>query len=172
MGIGIKAIETVAHKIDNAVWGWIENLLCDRESLAKGLQAMLDRKSKEISPLKKRLSNIDQLIEDENKKIKRLVVEMGNHDNETVLTAFRTEIKQASKNLCALKEEYENINSELENVGITPDQQEQIIQYAIKIKERIGDANYNQKRQIMDILDVKAVLHYDDKGKWLSTRLF
>ena len=165
---GFRSIDTVTHKVDDAVWSWLKNLLCDSEALEIGLQEMIENRSSEITPKQQRLDLLKQLIEEEQRRIKRLVAEMSNHDDQIVLVAFRTEIDQAVKNSSALTEEHGRLEKELANIGITEDQREQIIRFTAQVRERVKEASFEQKRRIMDILDVQVVIHYDEQGKWLE----
>ena len=57
---------------------------------------------------------------------------------------------------------------ELDHLQGPNDQREQILESAARIRDRIMDATFEQKRRIMDLLEVQVVIHYDDQGKWLE----
>ena len=42
------------------------------------------------------------------------------------------------------------------------------MEFAARIRDRIMDATFDEKRRIMDIIEVQVVIHYDDQGKWLE----
>ena len=165
---GFKTIDTVIHKVDDAVWSWLKGLLCDTEALEAGIQEMLENQSREIAPKQQRVNLLEHLIEEEQKRLRRLVSEMSKHDDQIVLSAFRAEIDQATNNSNALTEERDILTQELAHVVLTDDQLDQIMGYASRIRDNLEEAGFEEKRRIMDILDVKVVLHYDDKGKWLE----
>ena len=163
-----RSIDTVTHKIDDAVWSWLKGFLCDRETLKVGLNKMMEKRSIEAAPKRDRLTILEHLIDDEEKKIRRLISEMGNNYDDVVLDAFRAEIDQATKNHNALKEEHINVKQDLDQVELTTDHKDQIMEFASKIRDRLEDASFEEKRRVMDILDVQAIMHYDEQGKWLE----
>jgi len=165
---GLRSIDTVAYKIDDAVWSWIVGLLCDPESLEDGLQKMIEKRSREIAPKQERLLTLKELVEEEQRRIRRLINEMGNHDSELVMEAFRAEIEQTTKACEALGEEHSRLSNELAEIEITQDHRDQIMAFSAQVKDQLKVAGYEEKRRIMDILDVRIVMHYDEKGKWLE----
>jgi hypothetical protein len=165
---GFKAIDTVAHKVDDAVWSWLKNLLCDADALETGLNELIENRSIEISPKLNRLKPIEGLIREEETKIKRLINQMSYHDDEMIIAAFRSGLEQASQNNGALIEERNKLADELDHLQGPNDQREQILESAARIRDRIMDATFEQKRRIMDLLEVQVVIHYDDQGKWLE----
>ncbi len=162
---GIKHIDTVQHKIDDAIWDWIKTLLTDQDALDRGLKELMRQRAGEVRPKRLRNKNIDMLIDDTKKKIRRLVQEMANHYDDVVLDAFRQEISQYSKNRDALIDERDRLVSELSNTEITEDQKDRIVATAAKIVRGLDNPSVDNKRQILDILDVHATLYYDDLGK-------
>jgi flagellar biosynthesis chaperone FliJ len=93
---------------------------------------------------------------------------MGKYDDNFVLVTFRNEIEQATKNYNSLKKEYESISNELHQIELTNEQQDYIMNFAEKIKSRLELANDVEKRAILDILNVKVLLHHDNVGRWLE----
>jgi archaellum component FlaC len=160
--------DIVAHKAENAVWNWLKELLLDPTSLEKGLHEMIESRAEKVDPKQKQLESIARLMEEEEQKIKRLVTEMGKYDDNFVLVTFRNEIEQATKNYNSLKKEYESISNELHQIELTNEQQDYIMNFAEKIKSRLELANDVEKRAILDILNVKVLLHHDNVGRWLE----
>ena len=121
---GFKAIDTVAHKVDDAVWSWLKNLLCDADALETGLNELIENRSNEISPKLNRLKTIEGLIKEEETKIRRLISQMSHHDDEIIIVAFRSELEQASQNSGALIEERNKLADELDHLHEPNDQRE------------------------------------------------
>ena len=162
---GIYAVDTTAHKIDNPVWGWLKNLICDTNALEAGLQKMMENRANEVDPKRERLNRLHGLIQEYDGKVKHLVRETGKHTDETVLSVFRDEINEITNSRNALVSEYEILAVELEQIEITTDKREEIISFAESIRIRVENASFEEKRRLMDMLDVKDILFYDEQGK-------
>jgi len=162
---GIKHIDTVQYKIDNAVWDWIKNLLSDKVALEAGLDEMESRKADEIEPMRQRLENIDAMIKETKDQMRRIIREMAQHDDEIILDAFRHEIDQYSSNIDALQVEHERIVDALSTVELTDIQKDRILDTASKIIEGLDIAKYEDKRKVLEILNVQVTIYYDEHGK-------
>jgi chorismate mutase len=165
---GLKSLDTVAHKLDNAVWEWINNLLCDPQALEDGLQEMINSRANELAPKHNRLGLLDSLVQDEEKRTKRLIRELSYQNDEVVISALRAEIDQSTKAYKALMEERERLVQEIAQSELTGEQYDQVMLFATKIRHKLAEASFEEKRRIMDILEVRGVLHYDEQGKWLE----
>jgi site-specific DNA recombinase len=161
---------TVTHKIDNAVWHWLISLLLDKEKLELGLNELLNERSQSALPKKRKLESVCRLIEETEKSIRQLVHEMANHGSNVVISAFRNEIQIATKRLDAASEERDILRKELEQIELTNNQKDQILTFADSIHDLIEKASYENKRRILDILDVQAILHYGEDEKWLEVK--
>ena len=153
------------------MWDWLRDLLCDPEALETGLEELSKTRAKEDDPNRNRLQMLENLIDEEDKKIRRLVTELANHDDDVVLDAIRQEIYRSTKSHEVLKEEQIRLTNELSHYEVTDDQKDYIMAFAAEIAQRLNDASYEEKRHIMDILDVRATLYIgeiDKKHRWLD----
>jgi site-specific DNA recombinase len=159
---------TIAYKIDNAVWEWLKSILLDKNALEMGLNKLTKDRSQLTEFKTRRLEIVHKLIDDTEKSIQRLVTEMANHGNNIVINAFRNEINIATKRLNAVIEERDRLEDELKQIEFSDDQRKCILAFAEKIQDRVNDASYNNKRHLLDVLDVQAVLYYENERKWLE----
>ena len=114
---------------------------------------------------RERLNNLEDSIKEQDKRIRRLVNEISNHDDETLLDVFRQEINMTAKAKEALITERDELENALSQVEITANQKKQLQAFANSIRDGLDNATFNEKRRIMDILDLRAVMIYDDRGK-------
>ena len=92
---------------------------------------------------------------------------MMNHHDDIVLNPFRKEVGQVSKCRDALIDERKTLGIELFEIEITEDKRELVLAMAEEIVKGLDDTSFENKRHVMDILDVRVVLHCDEKGKWI-----
>lgn len=118
--------------------------------------------------MQKHLVTIANLIQEEEQRIKRLVTEMGRNDDSFIIQTFQNEIDMITKNYRSLKAEHESVTDLLLQIELTNEQRDQVMEFAKKIRMKLDDVDYDQKRQIFDLLKFKGVFHYDDIGKWLD----
>ncbi len=159
---------TIAYKIDNAVWEWLKSILLDKNALEMGLNKLTKNRSQLTDSKIRRLEIVHKLIDDTEKSLQRLVTEMANHGNNIVINAFRNEIDIATIRLNAVIEERDRLEDELKQIEFSDDQRKCILAFAEKIQDKVNDASYNNKRHLLDVLDVQAVLYYENERKWLE----
>jgi site-specific DNA recombinase len=165
----IISIDTVCYKLDNAVWDWIKNLLCDPEALESGLSEMMRSRADEAEKDKERLDNLNSLIAENESRIKRLVKEMANYHDDTVIEAFRQEIGHITAERDSLVKNRDRLASDLNQLVITQAQKEEIMSMAAEIAEEIEDTQSNdEKRKIMEFLKFRGIFNYEDGRKWLE----
>jgi site-specific DNA recombinase len=161
----IKNVDIAQHKIDNAVWDWIKNLLSDQDALEAGLEAIRTKRVEQVEPKRLRIQNITKMIKEIEGQLRRLIREVANYHDDIVLDTFRKEISQLTKNRDALAIERENLECELSSIEITDHQKDRIMDSAKKIVKNLETATFKDKRRIMDILDLQVTLYCDELGK-------
>ena len=147
-------------KIDEPVWTWLVWLLSDDENLKAGLEELVENRKNEVNPKIEKLESIKELITDADTKINRLVTELSKYDDEIVLVAIREKITTISTNREALDEERLRLESELSQIVITEEMEDQIKSLAAKVRTKLPNATYEEKRRIFDMLDVKIALYF------------
>ena len=131
---------------------------------------MNKKRAENESPKRNRFNTVSKAVDETKKSIQRLVNEMGNHGNDVVLGAFRNEIDILSKRLDAIMEEHNRLELELSQIDITDDPPDLILSFADSVRERFGNASFEDKRQLLDILDVQAVINCEKEGKWVEIK--
>jgi hypothetical protein len=90
---------------------------------------------------------------------------MSNHTDQFVLDTLRQEIETATKTKDTLKYDSDTLEEELEVTEITPDEKSKILEMAKIISQGLENATYEDKRHILDILDVQATLFWNDNRR-------
>jgi hypothetical protein len=147
-------IAIVPHKVDDALWDWICWLLSDDENLIAGLDEMVNPRESNAEDKRRNLETIESLITKQEKTIERLGTEMATHDKFDV-NAFREDIKTTTDQIKALKAERELIIKTIERSEITEDVWNDILEMAARVRERLFSTTYQDKRWIIEILNVR-----------------
>jgi site-specific DNA recombinase len=161
-----KTIST--RKVDAIVWGWLEGLLSDEDKLRKGVRAMAELSQSKVAPRLQRLEAIRDLIEKAERKMKRLVSEIADTEDEFILAALRQELKTASRHKESLQIEKGELERALAQETVTPETEQRIIDMAGAIRERMTDAPFELKRVLLDFLNVRVFFYHDKTGRGLK----
>jgi hypothetical protein len=108
---------------------------------------------------------LGDLIEEGERKIMRLIKELAKIDDAEVLDVIREEIHRIKKNSDALSSERQRLEDELSQVEISDEHKNYIMKFAAEITRKLRDASYEDKRRIMDMLDVQVVLFTNIKPR-------
>jgi hypothetical protein len=88
--------------------------------------------------------------------------------NTIVATALRAQMKEASQQKGALQVERNELAAEIEQTEIAPETYAAILKKAAKIRSRLNKATFEDKRYLLDALDVRVTLRDDKQGRWLD----
>lgn len=154
-----------ADKIEGAVWNWVTELLSDDSQLEEGLQKMLENSSTINSNLEERIKTVERLLQKTSTKIARLVAAFSEEENRTVAIALKNELSNASQLKESLQKEHETLSLKLTDTIFTPDMADEIREFAKKVKERVLNGNFQNKRRVLELLNVKVMIQKDEDGK-------
>ena len=103
----------------------------------------------------------------------RLAAAFRRAENDTEADSLEREHRIASKEYAALVSERKRLESELAEQVLTPDREATIRLIAKAIKSRIGVANFEQKRDALNLLNFSAQLGYNagQRGLWCTCAL-
>jgi site-specific DNA recombinase len=152
---------------DNKVWDYIEALLTDPDNLRIGLDEMAQQRAAELEPRKRRLATIEDALERVDRKIRRLARAFADAENDTTAEAFKAELKRAAREKNALATERDTLAAELEQVEVSPEVKASIMKLANEIQEQVRSAPFEQKRKLLEALDVQVQLVRTDDGRAL-----
>jgi site-specific DNA recombinase len=157
-------------KVDAIVWGWIIDILCDDDRREQGLREYVARRAREVKPMQTEADSIDDLIEKAGRKVNRFAAEFGNAPNEIVAEAMRQQMNLAAQELSRLQERRSKLVGLIEQREISQSKLEEIRRVAAAIRRRLpGDPTFVQKRDLLDVLDVRVKLRRDEANcRWLD----
>jgi site-specific DNA recombinase len=161
--------ELPVPRVDNAVWEWVTSLLENENYLDEGIRAMVEKQEKELGPKKERLLTIENLLTAADTRIERLVDELSEYEGYAVRDVIREKIIALEGERNMLFDERERLSRELELSDISPDFEEQIKRTTAKIREKLAGATYEDKRIVLDALELRVEYYYDEcRGKILK----
>jgi len=147
--------------VDEYVWNWLLEFLLEDRKLDEGLDRLVEKRENELEPKMRDLQNLNELVEEADAKITWLVDEMTNHNHEAVVNSMRDKIAEIANQRDALVKERGRILAEVSQVNIPENVREQVHDLARKVRERIPDASFENKRWLLDMLKVTITTHID-----------
>lgn len=151
------------RKSDSLVWGWVQDVLSP-EKLDQGLEAWRANDDFRGGQIRSILENIDKQAAAAERKMKRLAAAIGDAEEEEAAAALKAELNQASKQRAGLAEERTRRDAELSETALTPEREAMIRTTAAAVRGRIEGANFLQRRELLALLNFKAVFYDDDEG--------
>lgn len=148
-------------RVDCAVWDWLSSFLKDEESLSAGIQSLLQEREHQLEPKKERLSTVESLLSGGSSKIHRLVDELSQYDGVEIRDAIREKIKSIESERKMLLEEQSRLIAEIEQSKTPANFESKIRKIAEKVKGKIADATLQNKRMLLDAMNVRVVYYYE-----------
>ena len=92
----------------------------------------------------------------------------GEYEDKFTRSLFRQKIKENSDLIKELNRERDRLEAELAQVEITTEFQQEIKAMAAQISIKLSNAGFDDKRAVMDMLDVKVVFRFEEDARWLD----
>ena len=148
-------------------------MISDDDALAKGITEWQKRSVEQFEPKRSRLETLKVLIEKSERSMTRLAAAFRRAENDTEAESLEREHRIASKEYAALVSERKRHEGELAEQMLTPDREATIRLIAGIIRSRIGAANFDQKRDALNLLKFSAQLGYNAgrRGLWCTCAL-
>ena len=154
-----------ADHVDAAVWVWVKSWLSDPEALRHGLEKQQAEQERANKPLFNRLAVIDDLLSDRRRQLEKLLdLYLSGDFDKTMLTDRKTRLETT---ITALEKERDDLVTTLESQTLTDEQIATIEDFAKKVSAglEIADQDFEARRQIIDLLDVRVTLAIEDGEK-------
>lgn len=149
--------------VDNVVWAWLTHIIEHPEFIIAGLQNRQEEQGKSNQALNIRLQLIEsQIAENEAQLTKLLDLYLSGEFPREVLTERRTRLEET---IDKLRKEHTEVSSYLEQLTLSDEQVEDIKAYCKSIRTLLDDATFEQKRQLLDKLDVRGTLAVEENER-------
>ncbi|MCK5641017.1 MAG: recombinase family protein, partial [Gammaproteobacteria bacterium] len=146
------------QKADKAVWDWLVWLLSDETNLRKGLNELMEKRRNDLDPKIEKFETFKELLAELDSRTQRLVKELSNNDDEVVLDAIRIQLKEIAKQHDNLESKKIILEVELLNLVIDEETEEQIYELASRVRTRLPNATFEEKKRILELLDVQVTI--------------
>lgn len=153
-----------ADLVDAAVWNWIESLLTDPDQLLLGLEAYQAQKEQTVAPLRDRLHLVEEMLDAEEVKLKRLLdLYLSGDFPMEMLTERKNRLETQIR---ALKNEKLELTVTLEEQTITQEQITLVQRFGEEIAGELetADGDLESMRHIVNIIGLQVWLS-DKEGE-------
>lgn len=151
------------RQIDETVWDWVKNKLLTPDNVTNGLNYYQDEQDKNSSRCEERLVAIDEQLATTQKQLDRLIDLYISEEVPRDRYSLRKAKFEAV--IAKLKEERNEISAQLLPSQLAPELIRQIKEYFEEIRNRLEDASFEDKRKIIDLLDVSGKLDVENDEK-------
>lgn len=149
--------------VDAIVWEWTKAIIENPESLRKGLDDTQSELQQANQALFDRMAIIDQQIQENQKQLDKLLdLYLGGDFPKEVLTERKSRLEQM---LSGLHKERNDLAGHIRKVAMTDDQLSYIESFCAKIRHGLDEADFNTKRQIIELLDIRGKIAFENNEK-------
>ena len=147
-----------ADVVDPLVWGWIHACLLDTEELERGLKRLDEQRECDTQPQQERLALIDDLIAKAERKVKRLAAAFAAESDDIIATAYQAEMKTAAREREVLAIERQELVTMMTAGRLSVSDRQMVLRAAEDIRHKLGTLSFEQKRVLLNLLDVRVEL--------------
>ncbi len=152
-----------ADKVDNVVWEWVYTTLLDPETLEDGLRELQstteDQRAELLDRREKQLEQLEQI----NAKLVRIKqLHIDGIYSQAELRADKARHEQARE---IIQEGITALDEQLATLGISDDEITLLKQFATRLRKGLDIANFEQKRKVLQMLNVQAELYMREGEK-------
>jgi len=151
-----------ADHLDAATWEWVRSFLLDPASLRLGLKELQAERDRANAPLRERLGVIDDLLADTRQQLERLLeLYLAGDFPKEMLMERKGRLEDT---IGKLEKERGGLAAQLAAQTLTEEQIECLEDFASRIAEGLeyADEGFEKRRQVIEMLDVRATLAVED----------
>ncbi len=149
--------------VDRVVWDWLVVLIKNPRAMMSGLQDSQDGAVQENRTLLNRLAMLERQIRDQDTQLgKVLDLYLSGDFGRDMLTERKVRLEN---NFASLRKEYEESLAMVEKVTLTDSQMSEIQDFCDSIRDRIDTASFEEKRQLLEMFDVRGKLAVENNEK-------
>jgi site-specific DNA recombinase len=151
--------------VDQIVWEWAKTIIESPENLRVGLDDAQKELKQENQALFERLGIIEEQMAHYQSQLDKLLdLYLDGEFPKEVLTERKTRLEDLLFNL---GKEHNDLILHVRHVTMTDDQLEYIEEFCAKIRKGLDRADFNAKRQIIELLDIRGKIAFENGEKVL-----
>ena len=158
------------NKIDVVIWDWVKSIVLDQKTLDEGLRSYQEICRVESIPLRERLEVVNDLIENNQTQLEKLLdLYLEGDFNRDMLTDRKSRLETT---IAALDKEREKLIDALDVTTFTPDQIEGIREFAANVADGLGaaDKDFKMRKRIVELLNITGTLTEENGEQILYAR--
>lgn len=149
--------------VDALAWEWAKMIIENPENLRAGLDGVQNELQQANKALLDRLSIIDEQMQEHQKQLDKLLdLYLGGDFPKEVLTERKARLESMLANL---RNEQNDLARHIRKVTMTDDQLSFIEAFCAKIRHGLDTADFNTKRQIIELLDIRGKIAFENNEK-------
>ncbi|MBI2333949.1 MAG: recombinase family protein, partial [Chloroflexi bacterium] len=146
--------------VDNIVWEWAKMIIENPENLREGLDGVQQELQHANQALFERLDIVKEQIEKYQEQLDRLLdLYLDGNFPKEVLADRKARLEELLLNL---GKEQNDLLSHVREVTLTDDQLGYIEEFCAKIRQGLDKADFNVKRQIIQLLDIRGKIAFEN----------
>jgi site-specific DNA recombinase len=149
--------------VDKIVWEWVKEIIENPDNLRLSLEGIQEELEQANQALFDRMAIIEDQIQANQKQLDKLLDLYLNGDfPKEALTERKARLEQMLANL---RIEQNDLAGHVRKVTITDDQLDMIEAFCAKIKPKLEQVNFDTRRQIIELLDVRGKIAFENYEK-------
>ncbi|GAB4540864.1 MAG: hypothetical protein Fur002_08300 [Anaerolineales bacterium] len=151
--------------LDSLVWEWAKMIIENPKNLRSELDNTQNELQQTNQALFDRMAIIDEQIQEYQKQLDKLLdLYLGGDFPKDVLTERKSRLEQM---IGGLTKEKNDLAGHIRKVAMTDDQLSYIETFCAKIRKGLDKADFKTKRQIIELLDIRGKIAFENNEKVL-----
>lgn len=151
-----------ADEVEEKVWEAVKGMLLNPSVLWEGYKARDSEVLEQKARLVERLEAMLKLKEKAEQKLETLMNAYLDPDIGMRKAEYTRRRREIEKEIAEWRREAVEVQKRLETEAITRERMEAIEEFAAKVAQGIGLLDFDQKRKVLQMLEVRGVVHHDD----------
>ena len=157
-----------ADEVEEKVWEAVKGLLLNPATLWEGYKARENAVMEQKARLTKRLETILRLKKRAEQKLEVLTDTYLDPQVKMNRAEYIRHRRKIEKEIAAWAQEAAEVRKQLKMEVITKEQMEDIERFAAKVSKGINYLSFEEKRKILQMLEVRGIVHHQDNGVWIQ----
>ena len=154
--------------VDDIVWEWAKMIIENPENLRHGLDGVQQELMEENQALIERLNIVQEQMDQHQAQLDRLLdLYLDGNFPKEILTERKSRLEDLLFNL---GKEKNDLMAHVRHVTLTDDQLSYIEEFCAKIRVGLENADFAAKRQIIELLDIRGKIAFENGQKVLYLR--
>ena len=163
-GCGAKGVRVDA--VDAKVWSWVQHLFEEPETLVRGLRVKQSEQDKRAQVFRDRLDLLNRQIEGCKQQLgNQIALYSGMAVSEITRALFADQEKTLTGQITYMEGQKRKLEKQIAETVISDEAIVSLEQTAKKMRRGFPKANFNERRIVIERLDVRAVAVNEGRGK-------